>query len=261
VSEGIAALPCVADADDGGRQSGPSAAPPASVDRQSPVALVLCGALAREVIAIAGRRAWEVELFGVAALDHMRPVRIAPDVERRLRQLIPRFERVAVVYGDCGTGGGLDELLARYNVPRVAGPHCYEMYAGPAFEPLVAEEPGTFFLTDFLVRGFEGTVRRGLGLDRFPELRDAYFGNYRRVLYLVQREDADLLERARSIAASLGLPLEVRHTGYGLLEERLAALLAEIQEPRYAPVLPPEPVLEPHAAREAPRRERRSRRG
>ena len=202
------------------------------------IAFVLCGALAREVRAVVARQAWEVRLFGVAALDHMLPARIAPDVERRLREVIPRFERVVVVYGDCGTGGRLDEVLARYNVPRIAGPHCYEMYGGPTFEALMAEEPGTFFLTDFLVRGFEGTVRRGLGLDRFPELQEIYFGNYTRLVYLIQREDSGLIEKAHAIAGAFGLPLELRRTGYGLLEARLVALMAEIHDDRYRPILP-----------------------
>src|SRR5215510_8754381 len=196
------------------------------------VAFVLCGALAREVIAVTKRHNWDVALFGVAALDHMFPVRIAPDVERRLRELIPRFERVVVVYGDCGTAGRLDELLERYNVPRIAGPHCYEMYGGAAFDSLMAEQPGTFFLTDFLVRGFEGTILKGLGLDRFPELRDAYFANYNRLVYMVQQEDAALIAKAHAIASRLGLPLELQHTGYGQLEQRLVDLMAEIHEPR-----------------------------
>lgn len=222
------------------------------------VALVLCGALAREVVAIAGRRGWDVALFGVAAPLHMRPEGIAPAVERRLRELIPRFARVAVVYGECGTRGALDALLARYNVPRVDGPHCYEMYAGPAFAQLAAEEPGTFFLTDFLVRGFDGTVRKGMGLDRFPELQELYFANYRRVVYLAQREDAALLARAAAIAAGLGLPLEVRRTGYGALEDRLADLMARIHEACYAPTLPEEPVLPPAPAAPSPPRARRT---
>ena len=205
----------------------------------TPVAFVLCGALARELIAIARRHGWDVALFGIAASDHMLPARIAPDVERRLRELIPRFERIVVVYGDCGSGGRLDELLARYNVPRIAGPHCYEMYGGAAYDAEMARDPGVFFLTDFLVRGFEGTIVKGLGLDRFPELRDVYFANYNRLVYLVQREDAALIEKAQAIAATLGLPLELRRTGYGLLEERLAALMAEIHEERYRPVTEP----------------------
>jgi hypothetical protein len=201
------------------------------------VAFVLCGALAREVIVIAQRHGWDVALFGVAAGDHMLPLRIAPDVERRLRELIPRFERVVVLYGDCGTSGRLDAVLARYNVPRIAGPHCYEMYGGAAFDAQMSSDPAAFFLTDFLVRSFEGTIAKGLGLDRFPELRDVYFANYNRLIYMVQQEDAALIAKAQLIAARLGLPLELQRTGYGQLEQRLVELMAEIHEVRYAPVL------------------------
>jgi hypothetical protein len=220
------------------------------------VAFVLCGALAREVIVIARRHAWNVELFGVTALDHMFPVRIAPDVERRLRELIPRFERVVVVYGDCGTAGRLDELLERYNVPRIAGPHCYEMYAGATFDAIMDQQPGSFFLTDFLVRGFEGTVWKGLGLDRFPELKETYFANYTQLVYLVQRDDPALLEKAATIAATLGLPLELRRTSYGQLEARLVELMAEIHEERHRPVLPT-PLIDD---RDQPRKARSARR-
>ena len=142
-----------------------------------------------------------------------------------------------VLYGDCGTSGRLDEMLARYNVPRIAGPHCYEMYGGAAFDAQMATDPGAFFLTDFLVRGFEGTIGKGLGLDRFPELRDVYFANYNRLVYLVQQEDVALIEKAQAIAGTLGLPLELQRTGYGQLEQRLVELMAEIHEPRYTPVL------------------------
>ena len=112
-----------------------------TTDQPAKIAFVLCGALAREVIAIARRYGWDVATFGVAAQDHMIPTRIAPDVERRLRELIPRFERVVVVYGDCGTSGRLDEVLARYNVPRITGPHCYEMYGGVDFDTQIAKIP------------------------------------------------------------------------------------------------------------------------
>jgi hypothetical protein len=220
------------------------------------IAFVLCGALAREVIAITKRHGWDMELFGVAALDHMFPVRIAPDVERRLRELIPRFERVVVVYGDCGTAGRLDELLERYNVPRIAGPHCYEMYGGATFDALMDQQPGTFFLTDFLVRGFEGTVWKGLGLDRFPELKETYFANYTQLVYLVQQDDPALLEKATTIATTLGLSLELRRTGYGQLEARLVELMAEIHEERYRPRLPA-PMIDD---RDQPRRAQRTRR-
>ncbi|HEU5099488.1 MAG TPA: DUF1638 domain-containing protein [Roseiflexaceae bacterium] len=203
------------------------------------MAFVLCGALAREVIAISRRHGWDVALFGVAASDHMMPARIAPHVEQRLRELIPRFERIVVVYGDCGTSGQLDQVLDRYNVPRIAGPHCYEMYGGTVFDAQMAQDPGVFFLTDFLVRGFEGTILKGLGLDRFPALRDIYFANYNRLVYLVQNEDPVLIEKAQSIAGTLGLPLELQRTGYGLLEQRLAALMAEIEHERYRPIAMP----------------------
>jgi hypothetical protein len=206
------------------------------------VALLLCGALARETIAICERQGWQVGLFGVSALDHLYPERIGPDVERRLRELIPRFSRVIVLFGDCGTSGRLDTVLQHYNVPRISGPHCYEMYGGQATEQLLEEQPGTFFLTDFLVRSFNGAVRRGLGLDRYPELRELYFGNYTRIVYLMQREDADLLARAEAIASELQLPLERRFTGYGLLEGRLVALMNEIDRECYRPVLPEESV-------------------
>jgi hypothetical protein len=233
------------------------------------VGFVLCGALAREVIAIAARHGWEVGLHGVAAKEHMLPIRIAPAVEARLRELIPRYERVIVVYGDCGTGGRLDEVLARYNVPRIAGPHCYEMYAGAAFAPLMEEQPGSFFLTDFLVRCFEGTVLKGLGLDRYPELRESYFGNYTRVVYLVQEQQPELLEKAARIAAGLGLPLEVRLGGYGQLELRLIELMATIHEQRYQPIHPseveeidhgqlPDPLLARHPRAGARARRRRA---
>jgi hypothetical protein len=206
--------------------------------QNSRVALVACGALARELLALIARHVWNAELCCVAALNHARPERIAPAVEQRLRELIPQFARVIVVYGDCGTRGALDAVLARYNVPRLAGPHCYEMFADGGFVQLMDDEPGTFFLTDFLVRGFRGTVVRGLGLDRFPELRPLYFGNYRRVVYLAQTDDAALRARAQAIADELELELVVRPTGYGGLEARLVALMAAIHEARYQPHLP-----------------------
>jgi hypothetical protein len=199
------------------------------------VAFVLCGALGREVIAIARKHAWDVSFYGIDAQAHMRPERIAPLVERKLIELIPNTDRVIVAYGDCGSGGALDEVLARYNVPRLRGPHCYAWYGGASFDALMAEEPGTFFLTDFLLRGFDGLVWKGLGLDRFPQLKDDYFAHYKRLVYLAQREDDDLLRRANDVSARLNLPLEVRHTGYGDLETQLVELMHEIGDAQYAP--------------------------
>jgi hypothetical protein len=188
-------------------------------------AFIVCGALAREVLGIVEHYGWDVDVVGVPALDHMRPERIAPDVERRLRELRDVYDRVVVVYGDCGSRGALDEVLRRHSVARIAGPHCYEMYGGQSFHDLMHEEPGTFFLTDFLVRAFEGTVLKGLGLDRYPELKEDYFRNYERVVYLAQTRDPALRAKAERIADYLGLPLELHATGYGQLEDRLVALM------------------------------------
>ncbi len=186
-------------------------------------AFIMCGALAREVMAIIDRHDWDVDLVGVPAIDHMYPERIAPDVDKRFQELRQQYERIFVLFGDCGSRGALDQWLERYGIERIEGPHCYEMYAGRQFQELMEEEPGTFFLTDFLVRAFRGTVLKGLGLDRYPDLRDEYFRNYRRLVYLVQKEEPDLLTKAQQIADDLSLPLEIRHTGYGLLEQRLVA--------------------------------------
>lgn len=190
------------------------------------LAFILCGALSREVLGIIKRYAWPVDVYGIPAIDHMFPDRIAPDVERKLLKIRGQYDDVLVIFGDCGSRGALDQLLERIGLERIDGPHCYEMYAGAQFDLLMEEEPGTFFLTDFLVRGFKGTVWRGLGLDRYPELMDEYFRHYRRIVYLAQTQDDELMVRATAIAAQLNLPLEVRDTGYNQLETRLAAWMA-----------------------------------
>ncbi len=190
-------------------------------------ALIVCGALAREVLALKEKHNWDVDLLGVASLLHNTPDRIPGAVRQRIHEARKNYERVIVVYGDCGTGGMLDRMLSEEGVERVAGPHCYEMYANGTYDSLMAEAPGTFFLTDYLVQSFDHLVLEGLGIDRHPELRQDYFANYTRVVYLAQREDPELQERAKWAADSLGLPLEVRRTGYGKLETRLMELLEQ----------------------------------
>lgn len=189
-------------------------------------ALIICGALAREVLDMVQKHGWDVEVFGIPAINHMFPERIAPDVEKRFLEIKAQFDRAIVVFGDCGSRGALDEMLARHGLERIDGPHCYEMYGGQLFHDLMEEEPGTFFLTDFLVRSFNGTVMKGLGLDRFPELKEEYFRHYKRLVYLAQNEKPELVEKARQVADYLELPLEIRVTGYGLLEARLMSLMA-----------------------------------
>jgi hypothetical protein len=188
-------------------------------------ALLICGALGKEVKAVVDRRGWDVDVYGVPAMHHFYPKKIVEAVERRLAELSPRYGRVIVVYGDCGTAGALDPVLERYGATRLRGPHCYEMFAGRDFERLVEEQPATFFLTDWLVRNFERAVVRGLGLDRYPELKPVYFQHYTNLLYLAQFPDPRLVAKASEIAKYLDLPLEIRLVGLGDLETRLVELL------------------------------------
>ena len=208
--------------------------PPRHAGRSAPkapggeckTALVVCGALGIEVKQIADRRGWDVDIHGLSAYLHLYPDRIVTELSAKLRELRPRYERLVVVYGDCGTAGRLDPVLDEVGATRVQGPHCYEMFAGDElFERVMDERPGTFFLTDWLVRNFERAVVRGLGLDRHPDLRPMLFGNYEAVLYLRQAPSDLLATRAAAIAAYLELPLEIRDVRMGALETRLAALV------------------------------------
>jgi hypothetical protein len=188
--------------------------------------LIICGALGREVTEIVRKNGWDAEVIGVPAIDHVFPERIAPDVEKRILALKEQYEQLIVVFGDCGSGGALDRMLEEHpDIERIRGPHCYEFYGGDDFHAWMEAEPGTFFLTDFMVRTFNGLIMKSMGLDRFPELKKEYFRNYKRLLYLAQSEEDELIERARAIAKYLELPLEIRQTGYGGLENRIAALL------------------------------------
>jgi hypothetical protein len=181
--------------------------------------VVACGALAVHVQAVARRRGLDVRVEPLPALLHNRPELIAPAVADALAS----HDVVAVAYADCGTYGALDEVLG--DVPRLEGMHCYDVLGGPHAREALEEEPGTYLLTDFLARTFEHTVVRELGLDRHPELRDAYFGHYTRVLWLAQRPTPATRAAAERAAAHLGLPLEVREVGEEALERQLAALL------------------------------------
>ncbi|TMG00240.1 MAG: DUF1638 domain-containing protein [Chloroflexi bacterium] len=189
------------------------------------IALLICGALGKEVKTIVDEHGWDVDIYGVPAMHHFYPKKIVEAVDRKLEQLSVAYRQVVVVYGDCGTAGALEPVLERYGAVRVRGPHCYEMFAGADFNRITEERPATFFLTDWLVRNFERAVIRGLGLDRYPELKPVYFQNYTDLLYLAQFVDPRLKEKAQEIATYLGLPLEVRHVGFGDLETRLAELV------------------------------------
>jgi Protein of unknown function (DUF1638) len=179
-------------------------------------AVVACGALAFDVRAIARRRGWDVTVLPVPALLHNRPEQIPEAVA----DLCARHDVVAVAYGDCGTYGGLDQF------PRLHGDNCYDIFARPEVRAALAEQPGTYFLTDFLARTFEHTVVRELGLDRWPELRDAYFAHYTRVVWLAQRPTPATRRCAEAAAERLGLPLEIVNVGTDGLERSLEQALA-----------------------------------
>jgi hypothetical protein len=189
--------------------------------------VIACGALAREFLAVVERNGWtNLEITCLPAIWHNRPEKIPDGVRRKIRAARARgvYDRIVVLYADCGTGGLLDQVLAEEGVERIAGPHCYEFFAGTkAFEEMMEAEIGSFFLTDYMVRHFDRLILQGLGLDRRPELRDLYFGNYRKLVYLSQLEDARLLAKAKAAAERLGLEFEHRHTGYGDLETFLDA--------------------------------------
>jgi Protein of unknown function (DUF1638) len=200
-----------------------SAAAPTSTAAR--IAVVACGALAADVRKLARRRGWPVDVHPVPALLHNRPDRIPAAVRTEVDRLAGAYERVAVAYGDCGTYGALDAALSQTGVARLRGQHCYELIARDEVRQALEEEPGTYFLTDFLARTFEHTVMKELGLDRHPELRDDYFGNYMRVMWLAQRPTLGTRLAAERAAAALGLPLEVREVGDACLERALEALL------------------------------------
>ncbi len=219
--------------------------------------VVACGALGGPIREIAARRGWPVELHCLPALLHNRPAAITPEVERLAVAAQARGLPVAIGYADCGTYGALDELSARLGLRRLPGLHCYDLLAGPdRLAALFEAEPGTYVLTDFLVRSFGRTVVAGLGLDRYPELWPDYFGHYRRVVWLAQSRDPALAAEAEAVAARFGLPLTVIDTGTARLERELELLLAGSPQTSAgnslpapgSPPTPPAPPAPPMAA-------------
>ena len=193
-----------------------------------PVTLIIaCGALAREIAALRRANGWSAfEVRCLPAELHNRPERIAPAVRAVIEENRANYARIFIAYADCGTGGTLDAVLKEEGIERLPGAHCYEFFAtAPVFAQLAEAEPGTFYLTDFLLRHFERLVVGPLGLDRHPELTQEYFRNYRKLVYLSQAPRPEAIEQARRIAARFGFEFEHRFTGYGELGTRLAALV------------------------------------
>ncbi len=190
-----------------------------------PLMLIACGALAHEVMAVLRMNRWDdVAVQCLPAKLHNRPQLIPEAVRAKIREERDNFERIFVLYGDCGTGGLLDAVLAEEGVERIAGAHCYEFFAGTMeFTELNDEDPCSFYLTDFLVRHFDRLIIEGLGIDRHPELLPMYFGNYTRLVYLAQTDVPERVAEARAAAERLGLAFEYRFTGYGDLEKAIVS--------------------------------------
>ena len=186
---------------------------------------ITCGAIAREVIAIKTLNKFSnVEVSCLPASWHNSPEKITPAIKKKIRTAKAKFARIFVLYGDCGTGGELDKLIEEEGVTRIPGPHCYEFFMGrEEFEEAHANEPGCFYLTDYLARHFDRVVLKGLGLDRFPELLFEYFKNYKKLIYIAQTDDSSLELKARQAADRLGLQYERRIRGYGELGKFMAS--------------------------------------
>jgi hypothetical protein len=195
------------------------------------VAFIACGAVAQDTAAIVKARGWHADVHGISSDLHMAPLEIAPAVEAKLQDLLPRYDRVIVVYGDCGTGGRLDAVLAKYPAVRPAGYHCFQWYAGELYERF-NEDIGIYFLTDWLVQNWDRAVVHGLGLDRFPWLKDEYFNNLTRILFVRQHPDPGHEAKAREIAEWMGKPLEIHDLGMKPLEDLLVPLMEETTDVR-----------------------------
>lgn len=203
------------------------------------VLVIGCGALAKELLTVVARNQMQgVKVECLPAILHNRPEKIPGAVRARL-EAAEGYDEIFVAYGDCGTGGMLDKVLDEFGVERLPGDHCYAFFAGlDRFDEFHDQDPGTFYLTDYLARHFERLIWQGLALDRHPELLEDYFGNYSRVIYLAQTDDPGLTDKAIAAADRLGLSFERHLVGYGLMEPELVSVQvrSKSEQPSPAPV-------------------------
>jgi hypothetical protein len=190
------------------------------------IGIVACGALATHIGEIAADSGLDITIYPLPPLLHNRPEKIANEVDALLLEIKDKHSKCAVAYADCGTYGALDLVIERHNVKRLGGDHCYDIFAGRAqIQEIMVENAGSYFLTDFLVKSFHRSVIVELGLDRYPHLRDDYFKNYSRVIWLAQTPTPELKEAAVAAAQEIGLPLETRLVGYEGLRKQLELLI------------------------------------
>ena len=190
---------------------------------------ITCGAIAREVTSLLGQSGWSnVQITCLPASWHNTPGKIAPGIESKITKHRKNYDEIFVLYGDCGTGGELDKILKSKSIERIPGPHCYEFFMGKnEFLKTHTDEPGCFYLTDYLVRHFDKLIIKGLGLERYPELIGDYFKNYNKLIYIAQTSDSKLEKKARIAAEYLGLEFEYRYRGYGELSTFIEAALSK----------------------------------
>lgn len=196
---------------------------PARAENVGKLLVIACGALSKEILWLKKHHKWlSIDLQCIDAALHNKPDEIPRQLKSKIALNRDKYEYIFVAYADCGTGGDIDRLIAEEGVQRLPGAHCYSFYAGEAeFMTMSEDEPGTFYLTDFLVEHFERIVIKGLGLNRYPDLYEQYFGNYRRLMYLSQIRDQRLVSMAEQAAQFLGLDFEHRHCGFGDLKTAL----------------------------------------
>lgn len=198
---------------------------------QPETCFIVCSALGKEVKNIIAKYGWDGDFIPLDSRYHLYPVKIEKAVEETLSDTDDQYSRRVVVYGHCGAHR-LDEILAAHDgAVRPVGPHCYEMYGAEDFRQAVKDVPGTYILTDYLIQVWDKLIVRGLKLDKHPKLIKVMFKHYKRMIYYSQERDPKLIEKAGSIARSLGLELEVRHVGYGDLERRLVAIMEGHAQP------------------------------
>ena len=190
------------------------------------ILVIACGALAREINHLKRSNGWDhLHMRCIDAKLHNRPEQIPYELREEIARARNDYAKIFIAYADCGTGGAIDRLIAEYGIERLPGAHCYQFYAGEVrFAELSDANPGTFYLTDFLAKHFDSLVIEALKLDRHPELRDEYFGNYTKLVYLSQLPDAELLRAAEAAAAYLELEFEHVPCGFGELQASLERL-------------------------------------
>jgi hypothetical protein len=199
------------------------------MEKSAPILVITCAAIAREVNELKKIGQWsQMDLQAITVDLHARPEKIPAAVAEKIDRARDKYDHIFVAYGDCGTSGELDKVLEERGVKRLPGAHCYDFLAGgDNYEQMQEQEPGTFYLTDFLTQHFQRLVIEILGIDRHPELLEIYFGNYTRLVYLAQTDSDELTSLANAAADQLGLRFERKFTGMGEMVPELDAAMRE----------------------------------